>query len=226
MHVAVFVDGEVTEEDFRPAIDAHLKHCDIAHRDAHDYYHPDNEKRPISVNRIDPDVDPNADDVKAVGNLGSYIAEYIGSHGKELFDRSIAELAFRSACWATGTQRVTFSPGATELIDSERQTNEDGDIIEVPAECKHDVTLEEIKDAAADPSQSVGDFLKAGSEGWSLGGIGTVDEEGESCHDIENSGVSYVKIDGAENLDPPNQLSSNRPIRRTTEVTLSDVITR
>ncbi len=217
-----FVDGEVTEEDFRPAIDAHLKHCEIAHRDAHDYFHSDDEKRPISVNRIDPDVDPNADDVAAVGNLGSYIAEYIGSHGKELFDRSLSELAFRAACWATGTQRVTFSPGATELIDSELPTDSEGDVVEIPAKYERGVTLEDVQEAAADPERTVNDYLEGGPEGWSLDGIGTVDEEGESCHDIENTGVSYVKIDGTEYIDPPNPQPPDRPKRTTTDATLTD----
>jgi len=99
---------------------------------------------------------------------------------------------------------VTFSPGATELIDSELPTNDEGDVIEVPAEYKRGVTLEDVQEAAADPEQSVNDHLEGGPEGWSLDGIGTVDEEGESRHDIENSGVSYVKIDGAEQIDPPN----------------------
>jgi len=222
MHVAVFVDGEVAEEDFRPAIDAHLKHCDIAHRDAHDYYHPDNQKRPISVNRIDPDVDPNADDVEAVSNLGSYIAEYIGSHGKELFDRGLSELAFRSACWATGTQRVTFSPGATELIDSEIPTDDDSDVVEVPAKYKHGVTIEDVQEAVSDPDKSVNDHLKGGPEGWSLDGIGTVDEDGESRHDIENSGVSYVQIDGSEHVDPPNPQPPDRPMVKTSDTNLTD----
>jgi len=222
MHVAVFVDGAVSEEDFRPAIDAHLRNCEIAHRDAHDYHHPDPEKRPISVNRIDPEVDPNADDVEAVSNLGSYISEYIGSHGEELFDRDLSELAFRAACWATGTQRVTFSPGANELIETELPTDDDGDVIEIPARFRRDVTVEELEEAAADPDRSVGEYIEGGPEGWSLDGIGTVDEDGESRHDIENAGVSYVEIDGAEHIDPPNPQPPDRPTVKTSDTSLID----
>jgi hypothetical protein len=90
MHIAIFVDGPVSEADFHPAIDAHLKYCAIAGKDAHDYYHSEDEKRPISVKRID----PSGGDSDAVGNVGSYIAEYIGSHGEELFDRSLCRTRF------------------------------------------------------------------------------------------------------------------------------------
>lgn len=76
----MFVDGKVTESDFHNAIDTHLRICDIAHRDAHDYYHPDPRKTPISVSSVDTRLDPSnyeeSDDV--IGNLGSYI----GSHGR------------------------------------------------------------------------------------------------------------------------------------------------
>lgn len=222
MHVAVFVDGEVSEADFRPAIDAHLRHCDIAHRDAHDYHHPDEVRRPISVNRIDPDVDPNADDVEAVSNLGSYIAEYIGSHGEELFDRSLAELGFRAACWATGTQRVTFSPGANELIAAELPTDDDGEVIEIPARYKRGVDIEDVKETVRDPEKNIEDLLNGGPEGWSLDGIGMVDEDGESRHDVENSGIEYVEIEGAEHLDPPNSMPPDRPVRQTNRKCLSD----
>lgn len=52
-HVAVFVDGEVEKADFHKAIDAHLRVCDIAGKEAHDYFHPDPKKRPISLNKVD-----------------------------------------------------------------------------------------------------------------------------------------------------------------------------
>lgn len=44
----------------------------------------------------------------------------------------------------------------------------------------------------------------------------------ESRHDVENVGVSYVQIDGAEHLDPPNPQPPDRPRRRTADTDLSD----
>lgn len=122
VHVAVFVDGEVTEETFHASIDAHHRECNIAHRDAHDYYHPDPSVRPISVRSVNTDLEPNEyvggedlDSIEAIGNLGSYIGEYIGAYGEPLFDRGLDELAFRAAIWATGTQMVRFSNGVNEM---------------------------------------------------------------------------------------------------------------
>lgn len=113
MHVAVFVDGEVSEADFHSAIDEHLFQCDIAYKDAHDYHSPDPEDRPISINRINPNGESKEDGTQ---NLGSYIGEYIGAFGEELFDRQLSEIVFRAVCWATGTQVVRFSNGANEMI--------------------------------------------------------------------------------------------------------------
>lgn len=82
VHCGIFVDGGVSDEEFHPVIDTHLRKCEIAGRAAHDYHSPDPEDRPIVVNRIDPG---NARD-GSIGNLGSYLAEYIGAYGEELFD--------------------------------------------------------------------------------------------------------------------------------------------
>lgn len=163
MHVAVFVDGEVSEADFRPAIDADLRYCDIAHRDAHDYYAEETEARPISVNSLDSELEPEEyDDMEGViGDLASYVAEYIGPHGKELFDRSMGELMFRAASWATGTQRVTFSPGANDLIKEDKAIEEltDDDLDEAPLRWKPGTESEDIEAAAKDSDRSVSELM-------------------------------------------------------------------
>lgn len=41
--------------------------------------------------------------MEGTANLGSYVGEYIGARGEELFERSVEELAFRAIAWATGT---------------------------------------------------------------------------------------------------------------------------
>ena len=126
VHVALFIDRAVSEADFRPVIDTHLRHCETAGASAHNYYWPETEKRPISTFRVDNALNPEDyygfEDV--VGNLASYVAEYIGAYGTELFERSVEELGFRATCWTTSTNRVDFSNGAQELISAERD-NED-----------------------------------------------------------------------------------------------------
>ncbi|SNR38380.1 Putative rep protein [Halorubrum vacuolatum] len=215
IHIAIFVDGAIDESDFHPAIDAHLRVCDIAHRDAHDYYSPDPDNRPISVRRVDTDLSPEEyEQYEDVGNLGSYIGEYIGSYGEELFDRNVDELIFRASCWATGTQMVRFSTGANELIDREFDAEEsDVEAVAIP-----NPSFDPETDATPETDEKPVEIV---NEGWSLEGIGRVDRDGETIFDIQRSAVQYQKIEGAEHLDPPNYQPSDRPVCRTTDAHLN-----
>lgn len=42
------------------------------------------------------------------------------------------------------------------------------------------------------------------NEGWTLDGIGLVDEDGEDSLDPSSEGVVWMHIDDARHLDPPN----------------------
>ncbi len=232
VHVAVFVEGSITEQDFHPVIDAHLRQCEIAHRDAHDYHDPDPEKRPISIRSVDPqaagnreiainmarlldeEVDKAKQDFNDVANLASYVGEYIGSMGEELFERGLDELIFRAAAWASGTQIVRFSTGANEMIDSQRPEKYDpGDpFVEPPS--NHDPDDYRNGDREGSPFEVV-------NGGWSIEGIARVDEDGEEIYEMQRSGVDWVKIEGSESLDPPKVLSSERPQPRLTDASIS-----
>lgn len=206
----MFVDGEIDESDSHSTIDAHLRNCEIAHRDPHDYYAENKSTRPISVSNVDTDLDPNRDDVDAVTNVGSYIGEYIGAYGEPLFDRSIEELAFRAAVWATGTQLVRFSTGANEMIDRE---GDDSDSSEGGPEI---VQKEEFDPEAENPSETVdGAPVEVTGGEWSIEGVGRVDADGETVYDMHRNGVEYVEIADAQHLDPPNRQPPDRPTRRT-----------
>lgn len=227
VHVGVFVDGEITESDFHNVIDEHLRLCDIAHRDAHNYYHPNSEKNPISVRRIEPGLEPEdydgSDDV--VGNVASYLAEYIGAADEsELFDRSPQELYFRAACWSSGTQRVRFSTGANEMIRRDRDEPQRVETTgPVNPGWKPGATSEKIEKAVADPDRSGTEWLEKPDEGnWSLHGIGRVDDDGETVFEIEQSTVQYREIHGAESLDPPKKLPSDRPQPPSTDSKLTE----
>jgi hypothetical protein len=212
VHLAIFVDGKVDESDFHSAIDAHLRVCDIAHRDAHDYFSTDPDDRPISVRRVNTDLSPDEyEDYEEVGNLGSYIGEYIGSYGEELFDRNTEELIFRSSCWATGTQMVRFSTGANELINLELD-REKNDSAETALAAESSDRVEALESGSSDKSRA--------DDNWTILGIGRVDRGGETVFDMQQNGVQYRRIDGAEHLDPPNIQPPDRPIRRTVESTL------
>jgi hypothetical protein len=211
VHVALFIDGVVSEADFRPVIDTHLRHCEPAGASAHNYYSPKTKDRPISTSRVDTALDPDdydgSEDV--VGNLGSYVAEYIGAYGTELFDRNVEELAFRATCWATSTNRVDFSNGAQELISANRDGERQGETFESPeTDCWF--SEDETEELVDDPDRPMSDTLPE-QDCWEFDGIGIVDQDGETCHSVENDGVGYIEIDGAEYLDPPKQLPPDRP---------------
>jgi len=209
VHVAVFVDGSIDESDFHPVIDRHLRKCGIAHRDAHDYYHPDPEKRPISVRDVDTDLDPDEyEATQGVGNVGSYIGEYIGAYGKSLFDRSIEELAFRAVTWATGTQVVRFSNGANELINEEFD-HSSGD------QCSSlSCTQSDRKSSGNSTSKLDETVLNKHSTEWTLDGIGRVDSEGESRYIVSTNNIRWMYIEDRSHLDPPQQNDPDSPKER------------
>jgi hypothetical protein len=238
VHLAVFVDGEVNPSDFHGAIDTHLRLCDPAGRDAHNYHEPDG---PISVKRVDPsvqtertvamnlerlwsgedDVSHVLDDYNDVGNVASYLAEYVGARDdSELFDRSLGELTFRAACWATGTQRVRFSTGANEMIAADRgDDDERSDLLDGPVL----IPKPGFDADADDPGETVdyGAPLEVGEDCWTLVGIGRVDEDGEQLHDIGEGGVRMVNIHDASHLDPPKKLGRERPRKPTVNAKLN-----
>jgi len=111
MHVAVFVDGDVTAGEFRPVIEKYTETVRSAGTDAHTL------DKAVSVN----------DDIE---NVGSYISEYIGIFGDKPVNRPVSEQLFYSVSWATNTRRVEFSNGAQEMIrdDRNRQRREEAGV--------------------------------------------------------------------------------------------------
>jgi len=110
LHVAIFVEDaadSTTARDFQGVMNAHVRRCDPAGREAHTL------ENAVSVN-------------SEVNNLGSYISEYIGIFGDETLERPIKEQMFYAVTWATGTRRVDFSNGAQEIIGGEKFRRETG----------------------------------------------------------------------------------------------------
>ena len=211
VHCAVFVDGAIDESDFHPVVDAHLRQCSIAHRDAHDYYSPNEDDRPISVKRID----PNGADVDAIGNLGSYVGAYIGSYGEPLFERDIDELIFRAAVWATGTQVVRFSNGANEMIARERErAHDDPDPEVVRPNPDFDPDLHANTESDVSP-------IEVDNPAWSLAGIMRKKDDEEVLFTIRQSGIVWREIEDASGLDPPNPQPPDRPRPHTADSDLS-----
>lgn len=113
VHIAVFVQGAADPEVFYPVIDAHLRGCDLAEWDAHDYTDPEPGKGPITVKEVTGD---RRRDLGEIGNLGSYLGEYLGIYGGDPLDAPEHVQQFNALLWATGRQQWRPSNGAQELM--------------------------------------------------------------------------------------------------------------
>jgi len=112
IHMAVFVDGPIRRDDFAPVIEAHLRNCEAAGRDAHDLA----DDSTVSVRHVGAD---RSEDT--IENLGTYLAEYLGAYGDD--PREAAEHVQKSnaVLWATEKRRWRPSNGAQEYMATNRK---------------------------------------------------------------------------------------------------------
>jgi hypothetical protein len=127
IHVAVFVDGVVTKADFAPVVEAHIRNSPHAGEDAHDV----SDDSTISINRVGLDrrgqhaAAEGIEYGEEIGNLGTYLAEYLGTHGDDPLDAPDHQQMANAVLWATGKQRWRPSQGAQQYMSSFQ--SEDGD---------------------------------------------------------------------------------------------------
>jgi hypothetical protein len=123
LHIAVFTSHEVSASDFEPVMSKHVEKCGMAGIDAHrndpcsehsggdrwEAAEPscDDCHNPVSVRSVEEGVD----------NLGSYIAEYLGPCGEEIWDLPVNQLIAFTALWGTGQRRIHFSEGYHRAAD-------------------------------------------------------------------------------------------------------------
>jgi hypothetical protein len=111
VHVAVFVDGVVCRETFAPVIEAHLRNCRLAGEEAHAV----DEDSTISVRHVGAD---RREDT--IGNLGTYLAEYLGTYSGEALSAPEHQQMANAVLWATGRQRWRPSQGAQTYMATNR----------------------------------------------------------------------------------------------------------
>jgi hypothetical protein len=111
LHVAVFVDGVVRGQEFAPVIEAHLRNCDLAGEDAHDV----TDRSTISVRHVGSDRSE-----ETVANLGTYLAEYLGTYGDDPLDEEEKVQMSNAVLWATGRRRWRPSNGAQRYMRTNR----------------------------------------------------------------------------------------------------------
>jgi hypothetical protein len=114
-HLAVFVKGPVEGGEFAPVIEAHLRNCEGAGRDAHDVA----DESTISVNRV-----ANERNADEIGNLGTYLAEYLGTYGDDALEAPDQQQMANAVLWGTGKRRWQPSQGAQSYM----ATNRGGDV--------------------------------------------------------------------------------------------------
>ena len=120
VHVAVFVDGVVCGEDFREVLEAHVRNCEGAGREAHGLTAENiGDTESVSVKHV------GADRGDGIDNLASYIMEYVGATGDD-YEKGALEaedhiLTGYALLWATERRRWRPSNGAQSYMAQKRE---------------------------------------------------------------------------------------------------------
>lgn len=129
-HVVLVIDDpELSLEELRPVVEAHVDACEPAGEAAHDL-------------DID-DWNHNREDVgtveirypEQIDNLAAYVCDYASIEPADLLERSVEYVAFAAAAWATATRTITRSDPAVHASKADAckqryedaQTNQDTD---------------------------------------------------------------------------------------------------
>lgn len=126
VHLGVFVKGPVVAEQFAPVVEAHLRNCPGAGREAHRVFDEDGEEDTVTVRRSS---HPSREG--GVENLGAYLAAYMaGEYGVEATEMPEYVQGFYTVMWATGRQWFRPSNGAQELMQPAENGDDDGELLE------------------------------------------------------------------------------------------------
>lgn len=113
MHLAVVVEGVVTEAQFQPAVEAHLRHCEPAGREAH----------------------ADAVDVRAgreIGNVAAYLNAYLGDYQSDPLEAPEHEQMANALLWATQRRQTGASKRLRQFMQAEDpETEEDWELVAI-----------------------------------------------------------------------------------------------
>jgi hypothetical protein len=124
VHIAVFVEGVVTAETFRPVIEAHVRNCDLAEPEAHDL----DDDSTASVRWAGGDRDDLEDG--HLDELAIYLAEYLGTYGDDPLEQAEHVQMANAILWATERQRWRPSNGAQKYMAQNRSpANPDWELV-------------------------------------------------------------------------------------------------
>ena len=117
IHVGVYFEGErfadlrPVASEFERVIDKHLEVCDLAGWSAHNYDAIDD-----YLQEDNGCISMNAD----VGNLGSYLAAYMGGYTEDLLDKPIEYIAWGAVYWSAARRRTSRSQTVNQAIRADR----------------------------------------------------------------------------------------------------------
>lgn len=107
LHMAVVVEGAVTEETVRPAVDAHLRQVPAAGEEAH----------------------ADAVEVRSgreIENMAAYLNSYLGGYGTEALELPENEQAAAALLWATGKRQIGASRRLRRFMKGMEVPGEEG----------------------------------------------------------------------------------------------------
>ena len=111
IHMAVFVQGVVDRDLFKPVIESHVRNSPHAKAEAHDL----TSENTISVRHAGLDRENNESD-EHLDQLAIYLAEYLGTYGEDPKEAPEHVKAANTVLWATGKQRWRPSNGAQQYM--------------------------------------------------------------------------------------------------------------
>jgi hypothetical protein len=106
LHLAVVVEGIIAESMLRPAVEAHLRHCDPAGREAH-------------ADAID--VRPG----REISNVAAYLNAYLGDYRNDPLDAPEHEQMANAVLWATQRRQTGASKRLRQFMQTEKAPSED-----------------------------------------------------------------------------------------------------
>jgi hypothetical protein len=115
IHVGVYFDaGDLLLEDVGPelerVVDKHVEECEYAEFSGHDYTQIDD-----YIEDSDGCISLNPD----VGNMGSYLATYMGGYTEELLDKPVEYLAWGAVYWSAARRRTSRSKIVTMAVQAD-----------------------------------------------------------------------------------------------------------
>lgn len=132
-HIAIFIEGgtDLQREDFAPFMESFVRNCAPAGQEAHraegtpcaDHDRArtgcSDCKNPVSINQV-------GEDEGEIGNMGSYVLEYVAANDEDWKDESLTEQMFNAVTWASSTRRFSPDSTARDLMRRDRYEQDTG----------------------------------------------------------------------------------------------------